>query len=101
MEILLSELFASGRIVELILAVLVIEWLLMSFIYFYKGKGIAPLHFLIHALPGVFIFLALRAALHEQGWQMIGLFLGLSFIAHLADLILLARRKKNSAEALF
>lgn len=93
MEAVLSELFANGRIVDLILALLVVEWLFVSFIYFYKGKGIAPLHFFVHALPGVFIFLALRAALLNEGWHMIGLFLGLSFIAHVADLIVLGKRK--------
>lgn len=101
MESILSELFANGHIIDLILAVLVVEWICVSFIYFYKGKGIAPLHFLVHALPGVFVFLGLRAALLGQEWQTIGMFLGISFIAHIADLILLGKRKKNSAEALF
>ncbi len=90
---MLSELFESGRIVDLILILLVIEWLFVSFIYFYKGKGIAPLNFLFHSLPGVFVFLGLREALTGSDWQMIGLFLGLSFVTHLIDLFVLAKRK--------
>ncbi len=93
MESMLSALFETGRIVDLILVLLFIEWLFVSFIFFYKGKGIAPLNFLFHSLPGVFIFLGLREALTGSEWHIIGLFLGLSFIAHLIDLLILAKRK--------
>ena len=84
--------FASGRIVDFILVIIVIEGMILGSIYAFRKKGIPPTQFILHALPGAFIFLALRAALVDAGWQPIALFLIASFIAHIIDLIFIIKR---------
>lgn len=76
----MDEFFASGRAVDVVLAVLVIEavWL--------KHRGnrwadIAPA-----LLPAVLMMLALRAALTGLPWPFISLPLALAFPVHLYDL---------------
>lgn len=91
-DISLTQLFASGHIVDLILVLILFEGLFMAAIHYYTGKGIAPLQFLLHTIPGVFLFLALRAALVDADWQVIALLLAISFLAHIIDIIFIVKR---------
>lgn len=79
---LLARLVASGRIAEVALLALVLEGAaLMAFSRRRPLDVVAPL------LPGVFLLLALRAALHGDGWAMVAMWLTLSLPAHIADVI--------------
>ena len=70
----MSAWFESGRAVDLVLFVL--AWL-----------GGARRATLLGALvPGLFLLLALRAALTGAPWQAVALFLALALPAHLLDL---------------
>ncbi len=81
----MNALFASGRVVDIILAVLALEVLALALWRRSRREpGIANL--LVAALPGICLLLALRSALDNAGWGMIALFLALSFPAHLLDL---------------
>jgi hypothetical protein len=74
----------SGRAVDLVLAVIAIEFTVLAL----RRRKIVDL---VCALgPGVFLLLALRAALTNAGWMWVALFVSLSFPLHLADL---ARRR--------
>ncbi len=70
--------FASGHAVDLVLGVLAVEavWL------WSRGRRYA----LPALLPGALILLGLRAALTGAGWQIVALWLALSFPAHVFDL---------------
>lgn len=81
----MDELFASGRAVDIVLGVMVLEALVLGL---FGGRPwvprLAPL--LLTLLSGAAAMLALRAALTGSGWPAIAFFLVLSFLFHLADL---------------
>lgn len=82
----MSALFDSGRIVDLILALVVLEALLLLGTRFRRGGGIAPRALLANLLAGVCLLLALRGALTGADWIWPALFLLLALPAHLIDL---------------
>ena len=79
----LAALFASGRAVDIVLAVLAVEavWLTLR-----RRTDVLPA-----LLPGALILLALRAALTGAPWWAVAGWLALSLPAHLYDL----RRRLN------
>jgi hypothetical protein len=76
----LDEFFASGRAVDVVLLVLLIEafWLKL------RGNGWADIVFAL--LPAVLMMIALRAALTGMSWPFVSLPLALAFPVHLYDL---------------
>jgi len=77
----MSDLVASGRVVDLVLAVLALEALLIA-----RFAGPARGALLLGLLPGLLLLLALRAALVDAGWMWVVGLLALSLPAHLMDL---------------
>jgi hypothetical protein len=82
----MSELFASGRIGDLILVLLAAEGLFLFFRWRATGRGPAPREVLPTVLSGFFLVLALRQALVGGWWGWTGLFLAAGGLAHAADL---------------
>lgn len=82
----MSELFASGRIVDLILGFMVLEGVALAAWRRRTGHGLAPATILRALLPGLCLLLALRGALVSAWWGWIALCLLLALLAHLADL---------------
>lgn len=76
----MDEFFASGRAVDVVLAVLVIEAIWLK----WRGSGLADI--LAALLPAVLMMIALRAALTGMAWPFISLPLALAFPVHLYDL---------------
>lgn len=87
----MTELFASGHAVDLVLGVMAIElcWLVGW------GKW-SRLDVVLRLAPGALMLVALRGALTGMDWPWIALPLLLSFPVHLADL---ARRPGASRRA--
>lgn len=84
-------LFASGHAVDIILLVLVIEY-----VWIVRGAKWRARDAFFRLAPGALMMLGLRAALTGQDWRWVALPLLLSFPAHLADL---ARPPKRPDEA--
>jgi hypothetical protein len=82
----MSELFASGRIVDLVLALTALEGLLVVAYHRRTGRGVAPADFLSNLLSGICLMLAVRGALVGAWWGWIALCLLAALVAHLADL---------------
>jgi hypothetical protein len=78
-------LFASGRVVDLVLAVMALE--AIAFVVFRRqtGRGIAP-GLLWNLLAGAGLLIALRGALVGATWPWIGLPLMVALVAHIADI---------------
>ncbi|WP_226896051.1 hypothetical protein [Polymorphobacter sp. PAMC 29334] len=76
----MSSLFATGHAVDIVLAVMLVEMIILI-----KRRGHAAT-IILAFLPGALILLAVRAALTGAGWQWVALALAASFPAHLADL---------------
>jgi hypothetical protein len=81
-----TELFGSGRIVDLIVALMLLEGIALVAYRRRTGRGIAPLDWVWNLLAGYFLLLALRAALVHSDWGWIALCLALALAAHMADL---------------
>jgi hypothetical protein len=81
-----SELVASGRIVDLILGFMLLEGLALALWHRRTGRGLAPLDVLANVLAGACLLLALRAALVGAAWFWIAFALSAALFAHLLDL---------------
>jgi hypothetical protein len=82
----MAELFASGRLIDLILGLVLIEAAVLTGFHRLTGKGVAPRDLVGLLLAGSFLLLAVRAALVGAAWVWVGLWLTLALFAHLADL---------------
>jgi hypothetical protein len=82
----MQDLLTSGRIVDLILAFMVLEALGLIVLWRRSGHGVRPLPLLANLAAGGTLLLALRSALTGGSPGMLALFLLLSLVAHLADL---------------
>lgn len=84
----MQALFDSGRVIDLIVALMVIEALALTALHHLTGRGIAPARLWPNLLAGAFLMLALRAALTGASATAIGSWLVLGLVGHLADLAL-------------
>lgn len=82
----MPELFASGRVVDLVVGFMAIEAMGLLAYHRRTGHGLAPAQVAGNLLPGFLMLLALRAALTGAAWPWISLWLLASLGAHLADL---------------
>ncbi len=78
--------FSSGLVVDAIAALMLLEGIAIFLWRRRTGKGIAPLDLLANLAAGLFLLLALRAALTGAGWQAVALFLALGGLAHVVDM---------------
>lgn len=76
----MQALFTSGHAVDLVLAVMAAEALLLIGVRKHAARTV-----ILMILPGAAMMLALRAALTGAGWQIIALWLTVSLPLHLAD----------------
>jgi hypothetical protein len=83
----MADLFASGRLIDLILSVVVLEAALLIFYWRSTGRGIAPADLLPNLCAGAFLLLALRVTLAGSGWMMASGCLAAAGLAHLIDVI--------------
>lgn len=86
-----ADWLASEGVVDLILALVLLEWLVLAGLHRVTGRGLAPADLAGFLLSGVFLLLALRAALVDAWWGWVNLCLAGSLLTHLVDL---ARRWK-------
>lgn len=82
----MAALFASGRVIDLILVLVVLEALALIGWRRVRGHGLATADVILMLLPGAILMLAIRAALTDAGWPIIGGWLAVALVAHLADL---------------
>ncbi|MEA1830699.1 hypothetical protein U8607_01260 [Methylobacterium durans] len=83
----MADFILSGRIVDLILALVALEALALLAYRARTGRGPAPLPLLCNLGSGACLMLALRAGLTGAPWWQIAACLALSFAAHLGDLV--------------
>jgi hypothetical protein len=81
----MADLFSSGRLVDLILVVVVLEAAVLVLYWRQARRGIAPFDLLPNLCAGAFLLLALRATLAGAGWMMVSGCLAGAGLAHLTD----------------
>ena len=82
----MSELFATGRVVDLILALVLVEVILLVSFRRKTGRGLGLAEVAGSLLAGAFLLLALRGALVGAAWPWIAASLFAALVAHLVDL---------------
>ena len=82
----LEQFIFSGRIVDVMLAVLVVEVIWLSLRYRRTGRGLSPSQLITNAGAGGSLMLALKAVLTGAAWPWIVAALLASLTFHLADL---------------
>ena len=82
----MAEFFANGHAIDLVMAFVLLEAVLLYVIHRRTGRGVTPGALLRLLVPGACLLLAVRAALTGASWMLVALWLILSLIAHLADL---------------
>lgn len=82
---MLESLIASGRIVDIMVAVIAVEVVAVLVFRRFYGGGIPAVPLLLNVGAGGSLMLALRAALGESDWQWIAAFLAASLAFHVAD----------------
>ena len=82
----MAEWFASGRLVDAILLLVVCEVVALTLLWQRTRRGVAPVDLIPNILAGAFLLLALRLALGGAGWMYAAASLGAAGIAHLVDL---------------
>lgn len=88
----MTSLFASGRVVDLVLALVAAEAVLLACHRLRSGRGVPVAEALAFLLSGACLLLALRAALVGASWEWIAVPLAGAGAAHLLDLRLRWRR---------
>ncbi|KQP99856.1 conserved protein of unknown function; putative membrane protein [Methylorubrum extorquens] len=83
-----APLFASGRIVDAILVLVVLEALVLLGMRARWGRGPAPGALLSNLASGAALMLALRAALTGTAWPGIAVWLAAALAAHLAEMVI-------------
>lgn len=82
----MDALVSSGRIVDFVLIVVVLEAGALLAYRVFTGRGLAPISIALMLLPGVCLLLALRAALTGASPAGVMMWLSLALVVHLADL---------------
>ena len=82
----MAEIFASGRLVDFILALVVIETAVLLMYWWNSRRGIAPGDLLPNLCAGAFLLLALRVTLAGGSWMAACGCLAAAGISHLFDL---------------
>ncbi len=82
----MAELFASGRLVDLILVIAAIEAVILLVFWRSRGRGVSPGELLPNVFAGAFLLLALRLSLGGAGWEACCGSLAAAGVAHLVDL---------------
>ena len=83
----MSDLFASGRLVDLILLIVAIEAVVLIVYWRKTGKGIAPRNLLPNLIAGALLLLALRLTLAQAGWMAICGCLAAAGVANVIDIM--------------
>jgi hypothetical protein len=82
---MLARLFLSGRIVDWIVLILVLEWAAVLAAQRLLKRSLGALAILVGLCAGAALLLALRESLLGARWQVIAAWLAAAFIAHVFD----------------
>jgi hypothetical protein len=83
---LLPGLPPMTRLIDLVIALTVLEGLALAAYHWRTGRGMAPRHFVPNIAAGLALMLALRAGLAAAGWGWVAAGLMAAGLLHAADL---------------
>jgi prepilin signal peptidase PulO-like enzyme (type II secretory pathway) len=94
----MAELFASGRLVDLVLVIVAIEAVALITLWRWTGRGVPPRELLPNLIAGALLLVALRLTLAGAGWMAICGCLAAAGIANVIDLMQRWRNERLSRD---
>ncbi len=88
----MAELFASGRIIDVVLALVMLEALLLLGLRARLGHGPSAGALLANLASGAALMLGVRAALTGAAWPLVALCLLAALAAHAGEMVVRFRR---------
>ena len=82
----MADLFASGRIIDAIIALLLLEMLALGLFVKATSRGPTLRSIMFNSLAGMSLLLAVKTALSQAPWYWTGAALAASLLMHLGDL---------------
>ena len=82
----MDGLFASGRIIDIILVLMVAEGVALGVLYRRSGRGIPLTQVVLNLVAGASLMLVVREALTGASWPTMAATLGIALIAHVLDM---------------
>ncbi len=82
----MAELFASGRIIDIILILVLLEMAVLALAHRMTNRTPRLTTLLPNLAAGFLLLLSLRVSIADLGWVFIALPLGLALLAHVFDL---------------
>lgn len=83
---MIGDWLRSGRLLDAILLLIVVEAVVLGLWHARTGRGIAPLDLCLNLAAGALLLLAMRAALVSGNAAAAAPWLAAALVAHLADL---------------
>ena len=77
--------FDSGNVFSMIIAMTILEAVLLLALYGSSRQGIRPLYLIPNLAAGICLMMALRAAVLDQPWTGIAIWLVSALIAHVIE----------------
>lgn len=93
----MNESFGIASIVDLVIAVTLLECAALALYHRATGRGVAPRDFLMNMVSGLCLMLALRCLARDAGMAWVALFLLAAGIAHGTDILIRWRRGSRAA----
>ncbi len=82
----MREIFSGTLLIDIVIAVTVIEWVLLSWWHRRTGRGIPMSELRATLLAGLYLMMALRASMVSAPWYVVALLLLAAGLSHAADL---------------
>eukprot|EP01041_Mallomonas_annulata_P039194 gene39194-62828_t len=92
----MQSLFDSGLLVDLVIALTVLEGLALALYHRATGRGIAPQDYALNLVSGLCLMLAVRAAVSDVPWPWIAVCLSASGLAHGWDMVRRWRHRQRA-----
>ncbi len=86
MNEILAQFFLSGRVVDVAIAITVLEGIALTAYHRATSRGVGPRNFAVNMASGLCLMLALRAALTGASWMVVALCLSASGTLHAFDI---------------
>lgn len=91
----IAWLFSSGRIADVILAMIAIEAVVLMLLKYWRGIGPRVSVTLVTVVSGALLILAVRGALMGAAWPVVAVPLTLSMVAHFTFLAIVWRSDRS------
>jgi hypothetical protein len=89
---MLAARLADGSLLLAIVALIALEAVALLWLWHRRGTGLAPREYLGNLVSGGLLMMAVRAALLDQPWVLVAMWLLGALFAHVIDVLLRWRR---------